>query len=32
MVDYPLVGYVAVAAHLLAMWLASRIVMHGRNG
>jgi MFS family permease len=32
MVGYPLVGYVAVAANLLAMWLASRIVMHGRNG
>ena len=31
MVGYPLVGYVAVAANLLAMWLASRIVMHGRT-
>ena len=30
-VGYPLVGYVAVAANLLAIWFASRIVMHGRN-
>ena len=29
-VDYPLVGYVAVAANLLAIWFVSRIVMHGR--
>jgi len=28
---YPLVGYVAVAANLLAMWFAGRIVMHGKN-
>jgi len=30
-VGYPLVGYVAVAANLLAMWFVSRIVMHGRH-
>lgn len=30
-VDYPLVGYVAVAANLLAIWFVGRIVMHGRN-
>src|SRR5574343_231465 len=30
-VGYPLVGYVAVAANLLAVWFASRIVMHGRQ-
>ena len=30
-VGFPLVGYVAVAANLLAIWFASRIVMHGRN-
>ena len=30
-VGYPLVGYVAVAANLVAIWFASRIVMHGRN-
>jgi predicted MFS family arabinose efflux permease len=30
-VDYPLVGYVAVAANLLAIGFVSRIVMHGRN-
>lgn len=30
-VGYPLVGYVAVAANLLAVWFVSRIVMHGRN-
>ncbi len=30
-VGYPLVGYVAVAANLIAVWFASRIVMHGRN-
>ncbi|WP_428826833.1 MFS transporter [Azonexus sp. IMCC34842] len=30
-VGYPLVGYVAVAANLLAMWFAARIVMHGRH-
>ena len=30
-VGYPLVGYVAVAANLIAVWYASRIVMHGRN-
>ncbi len=29
-VGYPLVGYVAVAANLLAIWFVSRIVMHGR--
>ncbi|MDR1996537.1 MFS transporter [Azonexus sp.] len=27
---YPLVGYVAVAANLLAVWLAAHIRMHGR--
>ncbi|PKO89437.1 MAG: MFS transporter [Betaproteobacteria bacterium HGW-Betaproteobacteria-10] len=31
MIDYPLVGYVALAANLLAIWFVSRIVMHGRN-
>jgi len=30
-VGYPLVGYVAVAANLVAMWFVSRIVMHGRH-
>lgn len=30
-VGYSLAGYVAVAANLLAIWLVSRIVMHGRN-
>ena len=30
-VGYPLVGYVAVAANLVAIWFVSRIVMHGRN-
>ncbi len=30
-VGYPLVGYVAIGANLLAIWIASRIVMHGRN-
>jgi predicted MFS family arabinose efflux permease len=30
-VGYPLVGYVAVAANLIAVWFAARIVMHGRN-
>lgn len=30
-VGYPLVGYVAVAANLLAIWFVGRIVMHGRN-
>jgi predicted MFS family arabinose efflux permease len=30
-VDYPLVGYVAVTANLLAIWFVARIVMHGRN-
>lgn len=30
-VGYPLVGYVAVAANLLAIWFVARIVMHGRN-
>ncbi len=30
-VGYPLVGYVAVAANLLAIWFSARIVMHGRN-
>lgn len=28
---YSLVGYVAVAANLLAVWFVSRIVMHGRS-
>jgi len=28
---YPLVGYVALVANLLAMWFAGRIVMHGKN-
>lgn len=31
MLGYPLVGYVAVAANLLAIWFVSRIVMHGRH-
>lgn len=31
LVGYPLVGYVALAANLLAIWFVSRIVMHGRN-
>ena len=30
-VGYSLVGYVAIAANLLAVWFVSRIVMHGRN-
>lgn len=30
-VGYPLVGYVAVTANLVAVWFVSRIVMHGRN-
>jgi len=30
-VGYPLVGYVAVAANLLAIWFVARIVMHGRT-
>ncbi len=30
-VGYSLVGYVAVAANLLAVWFVSRIVMHGRS-
>jgi predicted MFS family arabinose efflux permease len=30
-VGYTLVGYVAVAANLVAIWFVSRIVMHGRN-
>ncbi len=30
-VGYSLVGYVAVAANLLAVWFVSRIVMHRRN-
>ena len=30
-VGYQLVGYVAVAANLVAIWFVSRIVMHGRN-
>ena len=30
-IGYPLVGYVAVAANLLAIWFVSRIVMHGRH-
>jgi predicted MFS family arabinose efflux permease len=30
-VGYPLVGYVAVAANLLAIWFVSRIEMHGKN-
>jgi len=30
-VGYPLVGYVAVAANLVAIWFVARIVMHGRN-
>jgi predicted MFS family arabinose efflux permease len=30
-VGFPLVGYVAVAANLLAMWFVSRIVMHGKK-
>lgn len=31
-VGYPLVGYVAVAANLLAIAFVSRLVMHGRDG
>ncbi len=31
-VGYPLVGYVAVAANLVAIWFVARIVMHGRQG
>jgi predicted MFS family arabinose efflux permease len=30
-VGYPLVGYVAVAANLLAIWFAASIAMHGRD-
>lgn len=30
-VGYSLVGYVAIAANLLAVWFVSRIVMHGRS-
>jgi predicted MFS family arabinose efflux permease len=30
-VGYPLVGYVAIAANLVAIWFVSRIVMHGRH-
>jgi predicted MFS family arabinose efflux permease len=30
-VGYPLVGYVAVVANLVAIWFVSRIDMHGRN-
>lgn len=30
-VAFPLVGYVAVAANLVAIWFASRIDMHGKN-
>ena len=30
-VGYSLVGYVAIAANLLAVWFVSRIEMHGRN-
>lgn len=30
-VGYPLVGYVAIAANLIAIWFAAHIVMHGRN-
>lgn len=30
-VGYPLVGYVALAANLLAIWFVSSIVMHGRD-
>ena len=30
-IGYPLVGYVAVVANLVAIWFVSRIVMHGRN-
>ena len=30
-IGFPLVGYVAVAANLLAIWFVSRIVMHQRN-
>jgi len=30
-VGYPLVGYVAVVANLVAIWFVSRIVMHGKN-
>lgn len=31
LVGYPLVGYVALAANLVAIWFVSRIVMHGHN-
>jgi len=31
-VGYPLVGYVAIAANLTAIWFVSRVVMHGKNG
>ena len=30
-VSFPLVGYVAVAANVVAMWFAGRIDMHGKN-
>ena len=30
-VGYSLVGYVAIAANLVAIWFVSRIVMHGKN-
>ncbi len=30
-VGYPLVGYVAVTANLLAIWFVARIVMHGQT-
>jgi predicted MFS family arabinose efflux permease len=30
-VGYPLVGYIAVAANLLAIWFVSRIVMHDQH-
>lgn len=30
-VGYPLAGYVAMGANLVAIWFVARIVMHGRN-
>jgi hypothetical protein len=30
-IGYPNVGYVAVAANLLAIWFVSRIVMHDQH-
>ncbi len=30
-IGFPLVGYVAVAANLLAIWFVSRVVMHGKS-